>query len=516
MSSTIQVVHSSSSKELRRISGLHPPYSYSCLLTLFAYLLTTALHYFLLFGGVEGEVVKYILVAASVLTTAVIVITWIYTVQCDPIVEGNEISPSFSCFGHPVIKTTRYCPDCRKTVFEMDHHCSYLNNCIGGKNYRSFFILVISATLQMIESIVIDILLLSYSRDFNCLERALRSQRVVFITWIVIIIHLALSIAQAVMFLTLTLFHSYLCCCKYSGTFDWLIDRKNGMYRRRHPYGVGEDSTSSSKHPDAILADLRQKEREEFERTLFTGKKNINDSFRSNASQVSDRPFEVLSRMMSGPSYQWDDIESSRGNKSMGSDPSSRPHSPFHHSNSKSGREISSNVRNDQPVEVGGYNPTTRLATTGRSASGIPIIRVDSNRESSNSSYHPMEGEKEDGSEGEDDDTAHQTSSDGETEQIQNKRKIKKSDLLLKRTLTKGTKVIPLSSNTSEEDEATFSNPDLIYGTVAVDRRDVTNRASVTMNYFLNTTTPPSKPKKDEFVHDHNYDSDNSENHGNS
>lgn len=278
---------------------------------------------------------------------------------------------------------------------------------------------------------------------------------------------------------------------------------------------MGEDSTSSSKHPDAILADLRQKEREEFERTLFTGKKNINDSFRSNASQVSDRPLEVLSRMMSGPSYQWDDIESSRGNKSMGSDPSSRPHSPFHHSNSKSGGDLSSHARNDQSVEVSGYNPTTRLATTGKSASGIPIIRVDSHRESSNSSYHPLEGEKEDGSEGEDDDTAHQTSSDGETEQIQNKKKIKKSDLLLKRTLTKGTKIIPLSSNTSEEDEATLSNPDLNFGKVAVERRDITNRGSVTMNYFLNSSSPSSKAKE-EITHDHNDDSDNSKNQGNS
>lgn len=38
-----------------------------------------------------------------------------------------------------VVKIASYhCWTCKRCVEDMDHHCKYLNNCIGGRNYNSF------------------------------------------------------------------------------------------------------------------------------------------------------------------------------------------------------------------------------------------------------------------------------------------------------------------------------------------------------------------------------------------
>lgn len=39
----------------------------------------------------------------------------------------------------------------------MDHHCKYLNNCIGGRNYSSFFRLLIFTTVYSCLGILIGI-----------------------------------------------------------------------------------------------------------------------------------------------------------------------------------------------------------------------------------------------------------------------------------------------------------------------------------------------------------------------
>eukprot|EP00854_Cymbomonas_tetramitiformis_P002822 gene2822-3618_t len=46
-------------------------------------------------------------------------------------------------------KRSKHCRACDKCVCGFDHHCKWLNNCVGSKNYQSFFILI-TFTLTMI------------------------------------------------------------------------------------------------------------------------------------------------------------------------------------------------------------------------------------------------------------------------------------------------------------------------------------------------------------------------------
>ncbi|KAL6570914.1 hypothetical protein OROGR_000464 [Orobanche gracilis] len=46
-----------------------------------------------------------------------------------------------------VSKYSKHCRVCDKCVDCFDHHCRWLNNCIGKRNYRKFFTLLVSALL---------------------------------------------------------------------------------------------------------------------------------------------------------------------------------------------------------------------------------------------------------------------------------------------------------------------------------------------------------------------------------
>ena len=61
--------------------------------------------------------------------------------------------------------TVAYCSICRKEVKGLDHHCLFLNTCIGKRNYFFFFLLATSATLQMALQVVLCVLGMSALRQ---------------------------------------------------------------------------------------------------------------------------------------------------------------------------------------------------------------------------------------------------------------------------------------------------------------------------------------------------------------
>ncbi|XAR54461.1 Protein S-acyltransferase [Bertholletia excelsa] len=50
---------------------------------------------------------------------------------------------------------THHCRSCRRCILRMDHHCIWINNCVGLRNYKAFFVLVAYTTMASIYSSVI-------------------------------------------------------------------------------------------------------------------------------------------------------------------------------------------------------------------------------------------------------------------------------------------------------------------------------------------------------------------------
>jgi hypothetical protein len=57
----------------------------------------------------------------------------------------EEFEPSSICADCCVLKTprSRHCNLCSRCVDRFDHHCPWVNNCIGRRNYKYFYSFII-------------------------------------------------------------------------------------------------------------------------------------------------------------------------------------------------------------------------------------------------------------------------------------------------------------------------------------------------------------------------------------
>ncbi|KAI4346306.1 hypothetical protein L6164_007219 [Bauhinia variegata] len=70
--------------------------------------------------------------------------------------NSTEQKKCDKCFAYKPPRT-HHCRVCRRCVLRMDHHCSWINNCVGYRNYKAFFVLALYATIASIYSTVIFI-----------------------------------------------------------------------------------------------------------------------------------------------------------------------------------------------------------------------------------------------------------------------------------------------------------------------------------------------------------------------
>ncbi|CAN1238218.1 Probable protein S-acyltransferase 15 [Linum grandiflorum] len=135
-----------------------------------------------------------------------------------------------------------HCRVCRVCVLRMDHHCLWINNCVGYWNYKAFFNLVSYATAACIYSMVV-ILNCSTHKDWD-IEGQLHFKIVYILSGI-------LMGGMSITLGTLLGWHIYLIARNmttieyHEGTrAAWLAKKSGQMYR--HPFNISVYGNISS------------------------------------------------------------------------------------------------------------------------------------------------------------------------------------------------------------------------------------------------------------------------------
>ena len=77
----------------------------------------------------------------------------------EPFDTSNYSKVCRVCKTHVKLKS-KHCGECDRCVENFDHHCKWLNNCIGEKNYVHFFITIIALELMVTDQLAIGIYIL--------------------------------------------------------------------------------------------------------------------------------------------------------------------------------------------------------------------------------------------------------------------------------------------------------------------------------------------------------------------
>lgn len=128
---------------------------------------------------------------------------------------------------------SHHCRICKRCVLRMDHHCVWMNNCVGHANYKVFFVFVIYALLACIYSLIL--LVGSLTVDTHQTEE---SYRTVYIISGLLLIPLSMALS---VFLG---WHVYLTIQNkttieyYEGVRAMLLAEQGGNVYS-HPYDLG-------------------------------------------------------------------------------------------------------------------------------------------------------------------------------------------------------------------------------------------------------------------------------------
>ena len=130
-----------------------------------------------------------------------------------------------------VPENCKHCRKCQRCVQNFDHHCKWLNNCVGASNYESFFVAVMSAVMLLLTQFgvgVAALVLLGVNPD-NTLQRIELFYNQTNVLWGVFFgLILAITVLVAIMagsLLHLLGFHIMLIALKMT-TYDYLMNQR--------------------------------------------------------------------------------------------------------------------------------------------------------------------------------------------------------------------------------------------------------------------------------------------------
>lgn len=198
------------------------------------YAILTACHLLLVYASLaRTSSMQNPFVYLEVLVILVSFVCWVCVIAADTSVEAKQccsISKAFSVVGHLQTPNSRYCSVCAKNTLGMDHHCLWLNCCIGRCNYRSFLAVLVSVVFQMLLQVVFGLLALvegaiRHNKTYLNAARQFSGEDL-YILEILLAADIIVSATAFVFLASLLLFHVYLIHCRKISTYEWVVRRR--------------------------------------------------------------------------------------------------------------------------------------------------------------------------------------------------------------------------------------------------------------------------------------------------
>ncbi|KAJ1389983.1 Palmitoyltransferase, DHHC domain [Sesbania bispinosa] len=130
-----------------------------------------------------------------------------------------------------------HCRVCKRCVLRMDHHCIWINNCVGHANYKVFFIFVMYAVIACIYSLVLLVGSLAYdgTRDE---EKNGGSFRTVYVVSGILLVPLSIALCVLLGWHIYLVLHNKTTIEYHEGVRAlWLAEKGGSIYK--HPYDLG-------------------------------------------------------------------------------------------------------------------------------------------------------------------------------------------------------------------------------------------------------------------------------------
>ncbi|TDH71960.1 hypothetical protein CCR75_004447 [Bremia lactucae] len=159
-----------------------------------------------------------------VVNTTILVCSWRSCELIDPAAPVEETLPN-GWFGirldGPRWEKTRYCALCRKAVPGLDHHCTWLQTCIGKSNYAQFVTVACTGTIQFVLQVTYAACCLLWLCDSSLeeIDTFGYAMEGCFVACLLI------SIPCMFLYFVLLGFHLWLMVLGY-GTYEWMLRRR--------------------------------------------------------------------------------------------------------------------------------------------------------------------------------------------------------------------------------------------------------------------------------------------------
>ncbi|PPE00116.1 hypothetical protein GOBAR_DD02906 [Gossypium barbadense] len=139
-----------------------------------------------------------------------------------------------SCFKPP---RAHHCRVCKRCILRMDHHCNWINNCVGHANYKVFFVFVVYAVIACIYSLILLVGSLTNNSQ-NDKQHSADTFRIAYVISGLLLVPLSVALS------VLLGWHIYL-ILQNKTTIEyhegvramWLAEKGGTVYK--HPYDIG-------------------------------------------------------------------------------------------------------------------------------------------------------------------------------------------------------------------------------------------------------------------------------------